>query len=96
MSKLDKKIAKKFSKAMERGDYDASDELIIKNKAMLKGIVDYMEEVEREYFKWGFIEGQKSKLQKNIAMTHIGKKIKNCQCVLTIVLLSDILNIGKT
>lgn len=82
MSKLDKKIAKKFSKAMERGDYDASDELIIKNKAMLKGIVDYMEEVEREYFKWGFIEGQKSKLhKKHCNDTHRQKNKKLPMCV---------------
>ena len=64
MDKLDKKIAKKFSKAMERGDYDTSDELIIRNKAMLQGIVEYMEEVEREYFKWGYLEGQKDMKKK--------------------------------
>ena len=64
MDKLDKKIAKKFSKAMARGDYDTSDELIIRNKAMLQGIVEYMEEVEREYFKWGYLEGQKDMKKK--------------------------------
>ena len=64
MSKLDKKIAKKFSKAMERGDYDPSDELTVKNMGMLKGIVEYMEEVEREYFRWGYLEGQKDMKKK--------------------------------
>ena len=64
MSKLDKKIAKKFSKAMERGDYDTSDELTVKNMGMLKGIVEYVEEVELEYFKWGYLEGQKDMKKK--------------------------------
>lgn len=36
MSKSVKKIAKKF-KAMERGDYDPSNELTVKNMGMLKG-----------------------------------------------------------
>lgn len=49
---------------MERGDYDTSDELIIKNKAMLKEIVEYVEEVEREYFKWGYLEGHKDMKKK--------------------------------
>ncbi len=60
MDKTDERIKKAFSEAMERGDYDTSEDLTIKRKTMLKCIEDYVEEVEREYFKWGFIEGQKS------------------------------------
>ncbi len=60
MGKTDERIKKAFSEAMERGDYDTSEDLTIKRKTMLKCIEDYVEEVEREYFKWGFIEGQKS------------------------------------
>ena len=60
MGKTDERIKKAFLEAMERGDYDTSEDLTIKRKTMLKCIEDYVEEVEREYFKWGFIEGQKS------------------------------------
>lgn len=64
MGKTDERIKKAFSEAMEHGDYDTSEDLTIKRKAMLKCIEDYVEEVEREYFKWGFIEGQKSNVAK--------------------------------
>lgn len=64
MGKTDERIKKAFSEAMERGDYDTSEDLTIKRKTMLKCIEDYVEEVEREYFKWGFIEGQKSNVAK--------------------------------
>ena len=43
-----------FSEAMEAGGPKAPDNIAAKRKAIFKAFEEYLEEVERVYFAWGY------------------------------------------
>ena len=46
-------VSRAFSKAMEN-DNPSATELIKKREALMKALEDYIEEVERYHFDWGY------------------------------------------
>ena len=46
-------VSRVFSEAMENDNPDAT-ELVKKREALMKALEDYIEEVERYHFDWGY------------------------------------------
>lgn len=54
MNISDEEMNRIFSEAMEQGGPKAPDIIAAKRKAIFKAFEEYLEEVERVYFAWGY------------------------------------------